>query len=92
MNMKEPQVCDVTENRFRTVFMFLRMGGVPINTKKASLLHSTYNALTAINAYTLYLAFYMDIIIHNDDLKNFMKTFRIVNSSSVLNWIHLNLR
>jgi hypothetical protein len=92
MNTKEPQACDVTENRFRTVLTFLRMGGVPINVKHASILHSTYNAFMAINAYALYLAFYMDIIIHNDDLKNFMKTFRIVNSSSVLNWLHLTLR
>jgi hypothetical protein len=92
MGTKEPQVCDVTEDRFRTVLTFLRMAGVPINMKHVSTLHSIYNALLAINAYALYLAFYMDIIIHNDDLKNFMKTFRIVNSSTVIHWLHLTLR
>jgi hypothetical protein len=92
MNTKEPQVCDVTENRFRTVLTFLRMAGVPINMKHVSTLHSSYNALLAINAYALYLAFYMDIIIHNDDLKNFMKSFRILISSSVSYWVHFNLR
>ncbi|PNF24042.1 hypothetical protein B7P43_G08624 [Cryptotermes secundus] len=91
MNTKEPQACDVTENRFRTILTFLRMAGVPLNTKHASILHSTYNVLIAINAYALYLAFYMDIIIHNDDLKNFMKSFRILISSSVAYWVHLNL-
>jgi hypothetical protein len=85
-------MCDVTENRFRTVLTLLRMAGVPINMKQSSILHSTYNVLLAINAYALYLAFYMDIIIHNDDLKNFMKSFRILISSSVLYWVHLNLR
>jgi cytochrome b subunit of formate dehydrogenase len=90
MNTKEPRVCGVTEDRFRTILMFLRMAGVPINMKHASMLHSTYNVLMTINAYALCLAFYMDIIIHNDDLKNFMKTFRIVNSSLVLHWLHLN--
>jgi hypothetical protein len=73
-NRKEPQMCDVTENRFRAVLMFLRIGGVPINTKNASVLHSTYNALIAINAYALYVAIYMEIILNNDDLKSFMKT------------------
>ncbi|PNF24040.1 hypothetical protein B7P43_G08626 [Cryptotermes secundus] len=91
MKTKKPLACDVTENRFRTILTFLRMAGVPINTKHASILHSTYNVLMAINAYALYLAFYMDIITHNDDLKNFMKTFRLVNSSSLLYWVHLNL-
>jgi cytochrome b subunit of formate dehydrogenase len=84
MITKEPQACDVTKNRFRTVLTFLRMAGVPINMKHASILHSTYNALMTINAYALCLAFYMDIIIHNDDLKNFMKNFQALNSSLVL--------
>ncbi|PNF24032.1 hypothetical protein B7P43_G08628 [Cryptotermes secundus] len=91
MNTKEPQACDVTENRFRTILTFLRMAGVPINTKHASILHSTYNVLMTINAYALSLAFYMDMIIYNDDLKHFMKTFRLVNSSSLVYWLHLNL-
>jgi hypothetical protein len=91
-NRKEPQMCDVTENRFRVVLTFLRIGGVPINTKNASVLHSTYNALMAINAYALYVAIYMEIILNNDDLKSFMKTFRILNSSSFLYWLYLNLR
>jgi hypothetical protein len=46
----------------------------------------------AINAYALYIAIYMEIILKKDDLKSFMKTFRILNSSSFLFWLHLNLR
>jgi hypothetical protein len=92
MDKNEPQTWNVTENRFRTVLMFFRIGGVPINTKNASLLHTTYNAVFAINAYALYFAFYAEIIIHSDDVKNFMKTFRILNSSTFLYWLHLNLR
>jgi prenyltransferase beta subunit len=91
-NRKEPQMCDVTENRFRTVLTFLRIGGVPINTKNAPVLHSTYNALMAINAYAMYIAIHMELIIQNDDLKNFMKTFRIWNAGSMVYWLHLNLR
>jgi hypothetical protein len=48
MNKKESRVCDVTENGFRTVSMLPSMGAVQINTKNASILHSTYNALLAI--------------------------------------------
>jgi hypothetical protein len=92
MDKNEPQTWNVTENRFRTILMFLRIGGVPINTKNASLLHTTYSALLAINAYALYVAIYAEIIIHNDDLKTFMKTFRILNSTSFSFWLHLNLR
>jgi hypothetical protein len=92
MNSKEPQVCDVTENRFRNILTFLRMAGVPINMKNASILRSTYNVLTAINAYALCLAFYMDISKHNHDLKNFMKNFQALHSTSVLYWLHLNSR
>ncbi|PNF24013.1 hypothetical protein B7P43_G08633 [Cryptotermes secundus] len=91
MSKKETQACEVTENRFRTILMFLRMAGVPINMKKVSIPNTIYNVLIAINCYAMYLAFYMDIIIHNDDLKNFMKTFRVVNASSILYWFHLNL-
>jgi hypothetical protein len=91
MDKNEPQTLAVTGNRFRAVLMFLRIGGVSINTKNASLMHTAYNALLAINAYALYVAIYAEII-HNNDLKTFMKTFRILNSSSFLYWLHLNLR
>jgi hypothetical protein len=92
MKTKEPQASDVTVDRFRTVLTFIRMAGVPINMKQVSMLNSTHNALIAINAYALYLAFYMDINIHNDDMKNCKKTFQILISSSVSYWVHLNLR
>jgi hypothetical protein len=91
MNKKTPQASDVTEDRFRTVLTFLRTGGVPINMKHTSILHSTYNILLAINAYVLLLAFCMDTKIQNDDLK-FMKSLRILISSSVTYWLHFNLR
>ncbi|PNF24012.1 hypothetical protein B7P43_G08632 [Cryptotermes secundus] len=91
MKKKETQACDVTENRFRTILTLLRMAGVPINMKKVSILNSIYNVFTAINGYAMYLAFYVDIIIHNDDLKNFMKTFRVLTATSQLYWLHLNL-
>jgi hypothetical protein len=92
MDKNEPQTWNVTENRFRTILMFLRIGGVPINTKNASLLHTTYNALMAINAYAMYMGICTDIIIHRDDLKNFMKTFGILSASSTIYWADLNLR
>ncbi|PNF24044.1 hypothetical protein B7P43_G08622 [Cryptotermes secundus] len=91
MNTKKPQACDVTENRFRVILTFLRMAGVPINMKKASILNSIYNVLTAINVYAMYIGMYVDIFTKNDDLKNFLKTFRIVNASSVAYWAHLTL-
>jgi prenyltransferase beta subunit len=92
MNSKEPQASDVKENCFRILLTFLRMAGVPVNKEHASILHSTYSALTAINAYALCLAFYMDSITHNDDLKNFIRNFQALNSTSVLHWLHLYSR
>jgi hypothetical protein len=92
MNTKEQHVCDVMEVRFRTVLTFLRMAGVPINMKHTSILHITHIFLLAINACALYLAFYMDIITHNEDLKNLMKNFQALNSSSVLYWLLLRSR
>jgi hypothetical protein len=92
MNTKKPQVCDVKESPFRNFLIFLRKGGVPTNMKYVSIPYSIYNILLAVNDYVPYLAFYMDIIIHNDDLKNFINTFRVLNSISGLYWLHLNLR
>jgi hypothetical protein len=57
------------------------MAGVPINMTHLSVPRSKHSALFVINAYALCFAFYMDIIIHNDDLKNFMKNFQALNSS-----------
>jgi hypothetical protein len=91
MGKKESHACGVTENRFRTILILLRTAGVPININNGSLLRSIYNALMTINAYAMFIAICAEII-RSDDLKNFMKTFRILNASSTVYWIHLNLR
>jgi hypothetical protein len=92
MDKNEPQTWNVTENRFRTILILLRTAGVPININNGSVLRSIYNALMAINAYAMFIAICAEIIIHSDDLKNFMKTCRILNASSTVYWIHFNLR
>jgi hypothetical protein len=92
MNKKEPQVCDVTENLFRTVLMLLRTGGVPIHMKNPSIRTSVYNVLVTLHGYALHLAFFVDSIVHRDDLKRFMKTFRSLIPASLIIWVFLNLR
>lgn len=92
MKTKEPQASDVTENRFRTVFMFLRMAGITINKKKRSVYTSVYYALVTLHGYALYPAFLMDSIVHKDDLKLCMQTFRAVVVASLILWLYLNLR
>jgi hypothetical protein len=89
---KEPQPCDVTENRFHTVLMLLRIGGVPANMKNPPVFISAYNVLVTFHGYALHLAFVMDVIVHRDDLKQFMKTFRSLTVASLILWVVLNLR
>ncbi|XP_033609384.1 uncharacterized protein LOC111869608 isoform X2 [Cryptotermes secundus] len=91
MNNNETQACDVMDNLFRVIIMFLRMAGVQISMKKGSILSSIYNVLTAVNGYALYIGMCVVICINNDDLKNFIKTFRVVNSSSIIYWLHFNI-
>jgi hypothetical protein len=92
MNTKKPQACDVTENRFRTTLMFLRMAGFPVNMKKTSVQTSVYNVLVMLHGYALYLSFLIDSIVHRDDLKRFMESFRILIVTSLLVWLVLNVR
>jgi hypothetical protein len=92
MNRKNPQVCDVMENRFRTVLILLRIGGVPANVKKPTVLFSVYSAVVTFHAYALYCAFLMDAIVHRDDLTQFMKTFRSATVATLILWVVLNVR
>jgi hypothetical protein len=87
MNTKESQLCDVTENRFRTVLLLLRIGGVPVNMKKLSLLISVYKAVMAFHSYALYLVCaVMNSFVHKHELKRFMKTFRSLIAASLVVW------
>jgi hypothetical protein len=92
MNTKKPQACDVTENRFHTALTFLRMAGFSVNMKKTSLLISVYNVLVMLHGYPLYLSFLIDSIVHRDDLKRFMESFRSLVAASLLVWLVLNVR
>jgi hypothetical protein len=89
---KEPQPCDVTENRFRLLFMALRIGNIPINMKKPSVLIFAYNTISLALATALYMAFTMVIIVHRDDLKIFMQAFRLLNSATFILWNYFSVR
>ncbi|XP_033609369.1 uncharacterized protein LOC111869588 [Cryptotermes secundus] len=92
MKTKEPQACDVTGNRFRILIILLRTGSVPVYMRNPSLLISVYNVLSVLHAIALYIAFCMDIIVHRNDLKNFMKAFRLLNSATLILWNYFSLR
>jgi hypothetical protein len=92
MKMKEPRVCDVTEYRFRILIILLRIGSVPVYMTNPSVLISVYNALSVVHALVLYIAFCMDVIVHRDDLKNFMQAFRLLNSATLILWNYFSLR
>jgi hypothetical protein len=82
---------DLTERRFNLMFLFLRIGGIPINRKGASCLRFLYNTMANICMYNLYLEFTMDVISRRDLEYGIVKV-RFFLVTTVVMWMQLYLR
>ena len=90
--MKDTITKNLTEKRFRVTLFLLRLGGVSIYKNKTSVLSFMYNSTVTICAYSFFFFMVISLIMHRDDLKRAMKTFRVILSCILIFWMHLNIR
>jgi hypothetical protein len=81
-----------TENRFGTLLLLLRMGGVAVSMKKRPQAHVIYDVCLVLCYYVTFLCVFMDYLQKTEDLKESMKNVRILFAMVYISWIHLSLR
>ena len=86
--------CDneINQRRFKTLLYFLRLGGIPLQIKSLSKLHSLYKTVCVVCYYSTFVCGFMDTFVHRHDLNEAVKKLRINFAMSLVAWMHFSLR
>jgi hypothetical protein len=92
MNIEKSHDNLLTNNRFRTLIILIRLAGVPLNMQSISKLHAVYNIFVTVCFYITNLSIFLDFIFNGENLKEAMKKIRVLFSVEIVIWMHLFLR
>jgi hypothetical protein len=92
MEREETIIKGLSENRFSSVILFLRLGGIPFKMKNTSNLYIIYMVTVIICTCSTFLGLCVDVYLHRDDLGHVMTTVRVLSGMSSLVWIYFSCR
>jgi hypothetical protein len=92
MNSGEIYSNDLLEIRFRKLLLTLRLAGIPVNIQSVSRVRSAYNVIIVVSFYITFCSALMDFLVSADNLKELMKSTRVLLGMGVVLWQHFFLR
>ena len=89
MERKDTQIETLSECRFGSVVLLLRLTGIPLKIKKMSTLYSIYVITVIFCTCTTFLGMIVDVYIHRDDLRHAMTNIRALIATTNSVWMFL---
>jgi len=89
MNRQEPKLKGLSKNRFGSMIFLLRMSGIPFKIKKLSSMHAVYMITVIICGCSTFIALFVDVYVHWDNLGRAMTTMRALLPATNVMWILL---
>ena len=86
MNRQEPKLKELSKSRFGSMIFLLRMSGIPFKSKELSTMHSVYMITVITCGCSTFMAMFVDVYIHLDNLGRAMKTMRALISLTNVMW------
>jgi hypothetical protein len=83
---------NLTENRFRKILLTFRLSGISLNMQSTGRIQTAYNVMIAVSFYITYISGVMDFLVSTGDLKELMKSSRVIFGMGVVMWQHFFLR
>jgi hypothetical protein len=92
MDNEVPQVKEKSNSRFGSIIFLLRLAGIPFKMKEISTLYAIYMITVISCSCTTYVAMFVDVYIHRDNLGHVMTNFRISIGSTNVLWMFVYCR
>jgi hypothetical protein len=80
------------ENRFHKLLFTLRFAGIPLNIQSGSTIRRAYNMIIVVSFYLTFCSALMDFLVSTHNLKELMKSTRVLLGIAVVMWQHIFLR
>jgi hypothetical protein len=78
MNSENIKLKTLTDRRFGSIILLLRLAGIPLHVKEMSVIYAIYMRTVFICFSTSYLVMFFDVYVHSDDLGRAMTTVRVL--------------
>jgi len=82
----------LTDRRFGSIILLLRLAGIPFLKKKISIIYTIYIRTVIICASATYLGMLVDVYVHWDDLGRATATMRVLFLFTNVMWIYIYCR
>jgi len=89
MNKKETKLNGLTESRFGSLNLLLRLAGIPLRMKKISTIYTIYLITVIICTCATYLGLLGDVYVHRDEVGRAMTSMRSLFSFTNAAWLFL---
>jgi hypothetical protein len=87
MYRQETKLKGLSESRFGSVILLLRLAGIPFKMKKISATYDIYMKTVIICSCSMITGMFVDVYIHRDDLGRTMTTMRALIPFTNVMWI-----
>jgi hypothetical protein len=78
----------LSESRFGPMIFLFKMAGIPVQMKEISTIYAVYMITVIICTFSTFIAMFVDVYIHRDDLVHAMKTMRVLIPFTNVMWIY----
>jgi len=82
----------LTDRRFGSIILLIRLAGIPFHKKKISIIYAIYMRTVIICASTTYLGVLVDAYVHWNDLGHAMTSMRVLIPLTNVMWIYAYCR
>jgi hypothetical protein len=92
MGSENPKIKGLSESRFSSIILLLRLAGIPLKMKKMPTVYAVYMISVIICSCTTYVGMFADVYVHSDDLEHTMTNIRVLVATASVVWIYFACR
>jgi hypothetical protein len=92
MESEDTKIKSLSERRFGSIILLLRLAGLPFQMKKISTIYAIYMTTAIICTCSTYVGTFADAYVHRDDLGQAMTTIRVFIPMSNVVWAYFCCR
>jgi hypothetical protein len=87
MNTAETKAKGLSDNRFVSIILLYRLGGIPVKMKKISNIYAAYMIIVFICSSSTFIGMFADVNVHWDYLGRAMTSMRALFGFTSVMWI-----
>ncbi|PSN50107.1 Odorant receptor 86 [Blattella germanica] len=83
---------DLMHSRFNIIIFCMRVSGLPVFMERKAKIYLAYEILIELCGFSTFIAFWLDVFLNTENLKEFLASVHLPIQSLIVAWIHLDMK